>query len=262
VNDLDAGMIRFWQRTRSKVSRRIERARHVGSPSPADPLAVRAHLRNPKAYIARADEIMRRHDAQTIETVSALRRKYAGPVFGRVGLWQLFDMLARWIAPTDQRLFCVSQQVHVLQVLDEMERDGVDDDDLLLAALAHDLGKVLLLTGEAPENVVCMNRPIGAYEPGIGLDNCVLQWNHDEFAYTRLKDHVPDNVAWLIRYHSIDLESVEIYMDARDRAYVDRYWSVFARYDHGTKSPYFLPRKRIEDYRETIEARLPATLLF
>jgi predicted HD phosphohydrolase len=264
-------MIRFWRRA-SRASRRIKSEAAANAvrdgeppeqPAPeADPLAVRAHLGNPQTYIAHADEIMRRHDAQTVETVAALRQKYAQPVLGRVGIWQLFDMLARCIDPTDQRLFCVSQQVHVLQVLEEMERDGIDDEDLVLAALAHDLGKVLLLTGEVPENVVCMNRPIGTYEPGIGLDNCVLQWNHDEFAYTRLKDHLPDNVAWLVRYHSIHLESVRTYMDARDRDYADRYWNVFARYDHGTKSPFFLPKKRIEDYRETIEARLPATLVF
>ena len=71
--------------------------------------------------------------------------------------------------------------------------------------LVHDLGKVLLLTGEDPANVVCMNTPDRRTDDrASGLDQCTFQWNHDEFGWSRFRDHVPDHVAWLIRYHSID----------------------------------------------------------
>ncbi len=66
-------------------------------------------------------------------------------------------------------------------MLDAMDRDGIDDPELLLAVLVHDLGKLLLVAGEDPANVVCMNSPIGEPTPGVGLDQCTFQWNHDEF---------------------------------------------------------------------------------
>jgi len=241
---------------------RGHRQRGEGEPQSANGLDVRPHLRVPARYREHASRILARHAAQTVEDVAALHKKYAAPVFGKVGVWSLVEKLAYCIDPSDERLFCTSQLVHVLQMLEEMEADGVASEEFVLAALVHDLGKVLLLIGEAPENVVGMNDPIGTYEPGIGLDNCVLQWSHDEFAYARLKDHVPEGVAWLVRHHSITRTSCDPYMNARDRAYAARYLDVFQRYDHGTKSPYFLPKRPIDDYRHIVEKAFPSPILF
>jgi len=227
-----------------------------------DDLPVRPHLLDPNRYYQQAGHVRQRHIAQTLEDVAALRRKYSTPVLGTVSVWSLIEKLGQCIDPADGRLFCTSQLTHVLQILEEMESDGVASDEFVLAALVHDLGKVLLLLGEPPENVVGMNTPIGTYEPGIGLTNCVLQWNHDEFAYTRLKDHLPEGLAWLVRYHSIIRSRCEPYMDERDRAFAARYLDLFARYDHGTKSPYFLPKRKIDDYRHVVEKALPATIVF
>jgi hypothetical protein len=229
---------------------------------PPDELRVRPHLLDWTPYVDNAIGVRDRHVAQTVEDVAALRRKYQAPVFGKVPVWDLVEKLAQCIDPADRRLFCTSQLVHVLQILEEMEADGVASEEFMLAALVHDLGKVLLLTGEAPENVVGMNDPIGSYEPGIGLENCVLHWNHDEFAYSRLKDYLPDGLAWLVRYHSINRASCDPYMNARDRAFAARYLDPFQRYDHGTKSPYFLPKRRIEEYRHVLEKALPSSIVF
>lgn len=212
-------------------------------------------------FAARARAIESGHRAQSAATVAALRAKYQAPVLGRVPVWSAIEMLAQCIDPTDQRLFGASQLLHVLQILDAMEREGAATEEFVLAALVHDLGKILLLTDEAPENVVCFNEPIGAYAPGIGLDRCVLQWNHDEFAWMRLKDHVPDAVGWLVRYHSIVVARCEPYMDARDRDYAQRYLLPFARYDHGTKSPHYVPSRRIQDYRSLIERTFPQPIV-
>ena len=118
--------------------------------------------------------------------------------FGCIPVWEAIEMLGRCIDPTDCRLFGASQHLHVLQILDAMENEGTASEEFVLAALLHDLGKVLLITGEMPENVVCMNDPIAAPAAGAGLDNGDLQWNHDEFAWSRLRSYLPDPVAWLI----------------------------------------------------------------
>jgi hypothetical protein len=231
--------------------------------SPAHRLMrLQAHLQSVDQFQKSANEIIAMHKAQTLADVDRLRRKYEMPVFGSIKPWSLVEMLAQCIDPTDSLLLCASQQVHVLQVIEGMERDGVATEELILAALLHDLGKVLLIAGEAPENVIGFNAPIGTYEPGIGLDQCVFQWNHDEFVYSRLKPHVSDRLAWLIRYHSIIPSRCAQYMDARDRDYMNRVLLTFSHYDHETKSHSSVPRVRIRDYRPLLERALPERIVF
>jgi len=212
-----------------------------------------------------ADEalaVSERHWKQTHQTVAALKRKYEEAVFGRQGIWELVEKLALCVDPTDGELYGASQLIHTRQVVAGMERDGVSDPDFFLAAITHDLGKVLLLTAEAPENVVGMNAPIGQYSEGGGLDQVVFQWNHDEFVYSRLKDYLPDHVAWLLRYHSILIESSRPFMDARDHAYLERYLVPFRKYDQDTKSCCLLPPQNILDkYRDLVERTFPRSLL-
>jgi predicted HD phosphohydrolase len=214
------------------------------------------------AYVVEARAIEARHAAQTVDDVEALRRKYQPPVFGTVRVWDLVERLAQCVDPSDCALFCTSQQTHILQMLEAMARDGIDDPDLLLAVLVHDLGKLLLVVGEDPANVACMNAPIGEHEPGIGLDRCAFQWNHDEFGWSRLRDHVPDGVAWLVRHHSMDVAAVGHLMDERDRGYAARYFDVFTRYDHETKTPYHLPAVQLATYRDLVEDAFPQPIPF
>ena len=214
-------------------------------------------------FAREARAITLRHALQTRETVATLRKKYERPVLGRVRVWDLVEKLALCVDPTDGELYCVSQLIHVQQVLAGMDRDGVRDPDLILAAIVHDIGKVLLITGEEPEHVVGMNAPIGPHPPGIGLDQTVVQWNHDELAYSRLRDHVPEHVAWLVRYHSLMIDAARPLMDARDRDYLERYLVPFRRYDQGTKSVCALPpRDLLDRARDVVERAFPSPILF
>ncbi len=213
-------------------------------------------------FAARATPILERHTNQDAALVESLRRKYAKPILGKVRVWDLIERLGSCVDPTDQRLFCASQQVHVLQILEAMEADGTATPDMVLVALIHDLGKVLLTLGEDPANVVCMNRAVGEGADGVGLDNTMLQWNHDEFAYERLRDHVPDDLAWLIRYHSIEVGAVSNVMDAGDLERTERLLLPFAHYDHATKSPYHLPSVNLATYRDVIEEAFPRRIRF
>jgi inositol oxygenase len=250
---------------RSTLTRRGLELRRV--PSESEPASVPPPVADQMiAYFERAAVIEARHNAQTADTVAMLERKYETPALGEVRVWTVVELLAQCIDPSDGRLFGASQLFHVLQMLEAMERDGLDDPDVILAALVHDVGKVLLLTGEDPAHVVCMTQPIvradGPWEPGIGLDNVMMQWNHDVFAFNRLRDHLPDHIAWLVRYHSIEFRECEPLMDARDRDYFERYLRPFSYYDHETKTPFQLPQRRIDDYRDLVEEAFPEPIRF
>lgn len=213
------------------------------------------------AFVKAAGEIQRRHRAQTREQVAALRAKYARPLYGLVNTWDLLEGLAACVDPTDVLLYGASQQLHMLQILAAMEAAHVEDPVLLAAAMLHDVGKLLLLAGEAPEHVVGSRAPIGANEHGGGLDAAWLQWNHGEFAYSRIKDDVDEPVAWLVRYQGMVPERCAPLFDDRDRAYVARYLTAFRHYDQSFKSPFALPPKRLADYRALAARLLPATLV-
>jgi hypothetical protein len=205
--------------------------------------------------------VFARHDLQTAESVAALKKKYEEPVFGRVRVWDLVEKLALCIDPSDMRLFCGSQLLHVQQILAGMEENGVTDPDLLLLATIHDLGKTLLLTHELPENVVCLTGRIGEGASGAGLDQVVFQFGHGEFIYSRLRGHVPERVAWAARYHNVDLKDVARFLNDQERAWTEEILIPFKRYDGGFVSPYFLPRIDMTRYRDLLEHVFPNPIL-
>jgi hypothetical protein len=72
--------------------------------------------------------------------------------------------------------------------------------DMRIAALVHDVGKLLSVFGERDENVDCMNRVVGG---GPGLDGLEVQWNHDEFGWMKLRPYLPDRVLDVLKFHSL-----------------------------------------------------------
>lgn len=209
-----------------------------------------------------ADRVQTLHARQTREMVVALKAKYEYSVFGPVRVWDLVEKLARCVDCTDTRLFCASQWLHVQQTLATMEQDGVDDPDMHLIAILHDLGKVFLLSGEVPENVVCGSNRIGEYAPGAGLEQMIFQFGHGELIYSRVRGHVPDHVAWALRYHSLDLHENLVYMSPHERELFDKYVVAFRRFDLYSKSPKWVPTLDMTKYRELIEAYFPQPILF
>lgn len=215
-----------------------------------------------EAFQKETNEIGLRHRYQTKEHVEGLKKKYETTYFGEFYVWDIVSSLSRCFDAVDFRLGVGSQEVHVLQMLDCMERDGITDPEFLLAAIIHDIGKVLLNPHEPPEHVCFNNFVIGDNEPGIGLDNCTLTYSQDEYLYSRLKDHLPDHLAWLIRYHGISIPDCEPLMDKRDREYTERYLAKFADYDLGSKCMYRFPRRSLEDYRDLVESAFPKPIKF
>lgn len=215
-----------------------------------------------QAFREEAHKINERHRLQTVETVAILKRKYENPVFGRLRVWDLIEKLATCIDITDSGLYGASQWLHVQQVLAAMEFRGVEDPDLFLIAMVHDLGKLFLNTGEVPENVVCRADRLGEYLPGVGLDQIVYQFGHGELIYSRIKDHVPEHVAWTARYHTIDLLDAGEYMNECELAWNDKYMVPFREFDASYKSPFWVPSIDMNRYRDLIEKTFPEPILF
>lgn len=208
-----------------------------------------------------AAAIEARHASQTVETVAELKRRYEAPTFGRTSVWELVEKLARCIDPTDKRLFCASQAVHWQQVVAAMEANGVDDPDMLLLGVIHDLGKVLLLQGEAPENVVCGTELVAAGPEGAGLDQAVFQFGHGEYLYSRIVDQVPEHVAFVARFHNVAPQRVRHLMNEREREWTDRYLIPFQDFDAKFCSPYYAPRVDFSRYRDLVESYFPKPIL-
>ena len=154
------------------------------------------------------------------------------------------DVRVVWRNVTD-----LSQLEHLLQTAEQIRHDG-HPRWFILTGLIHDLGKILCLFGEPQWAVVGDTFPVGCrysehivfpeffpgnpdwnvaryqtecgiYEPGCGLDRVHMSWGHDEYLYQVVKDFLPPEALYMIRYHSFyaahrDGEYTHL-MDARDR---------------------------------------------
>lgn len=205
--------------------------------------------------------IVRAHVGHTLEDHARLTQRYATPVFGTISPWDLVMMLGQCVDPTDRLLGTASQLTHVLQILDAMRADGVDDEDLLLAAVVHDLGKLLLLTDEAPEHIVCMNQVL-AVGDRTDPSTVVPQWNHDELVHMRLAPYVSEEMAVVLRCHSVMPADLEARLDGERCAGFLRRHRQFFDYDQGSKSPLVRPHTTLAEVRALVERRLPATIEF
>jgi hypothetical protein len=165
----------------------------------------------PSAFKENVMSVYVAHNAQTADDRQRLAQKWRKPLLGHVDVWSLLNLLHFTIDHTDAVLHYTSQFIHSLQVFatvlaDPMpERDERYRRDMRLAALVHDLGKLLTLFGEADGNVDCMNRVIEPFARGgeRGLEGLRVQWNHDEYGWMKLKKHLPPRVADVVRYHSL-----------------------------------------------------------
>ena len=161
------------------------------------------------------------HGAQDAETSAQLVEKWNRTVIA--GKTRVLDLLALLHFTTDRSdavLGYTSQLVHALQVYAAVsnatdiifdERDAQYRRDMRLAALIHDLGKLLSLFGEADAHVDCTNSALGVDGDG-GLDAIRAQFNHDEYGYLKLRGlGLPRRVELVIRFHSLfDLRNTTV----------------------------------------------------
>jgi inositol oxygenase len=224
------------------------------------------------------------HRHQTHEFVQAKKRQYLGLTQRSMGVWQAMEFLNTLVDDSDPDTE-LTQIEHLVQTAEAVRRDG-HPRWFILTGLIHDLGKILCLFGEPQWAVVgdtfpvgcafsdqivfreffadnpdthnsAYQTPCGIYEEGCGLDKVHLSWGHDEYLYHVVKDYLPEESLYMIRYHSF-------YPAHREGAYGhlmnehDRqmfHWvRAFNPYDLYSKNPVRPDMDRLEPYYKDLIA--------
>src|SRR5579883_2399273 len=168
------------------------------------------------------------HRYQTLDFVLSKKREYL-PLRRRMGIWEAMEFLNTLVDDSDPDTE-LSQIEHLMQTAEAIRRDGRPR-WFILTGLIHDLGKILCLFGEPQWAVVGDTFPVGCafsdhvvfpeffadnpdsqipqyqtacgiYGEGGGLDRVHLSWGHDEYLFHVVKDHLPEEALYMIRYHS------------------------------------------------------------
>jgi inositol oxygenase len=231
------------------------------------------------------------HRHQTLDFVRSKKREFLSLSRRQMSVWEAMEYLNTLVDDSDPDTD-LSQLEHLLQTAEQIRRDG-HPRWFILAGLVHDLGKILCLFGEPQWAVVGDTFPVGCaysrkivfheffadnpdsanaryqtssgiYADGCGLDNVEISWGHDEYIYQVVKDHLPDEALYMLRYHSFYPWHREGEYDhlcnARDRAMLP--WvRAFNPYDLYTKSH---KRPNVRElrpfYEDLIAEYLPARL--
>ena len=231
------------------------------------------------------------HQHQTYAFAKSKRDEFLS--FNRLKMtpWEALDYLNTLVDDSDPDI-ALPQIDHLIQTAEAMRADG-QPDWMVLTGFIHDLGKVLCLFGEPQWAVVgdtfptgCaysskivyheffalnpdMKRPelqtkLGLYKENGGLDQVQMSWGHDEYLYQLLKNHLPMEALYMVRYHSFyswHREGDYDYLcNAQDRAMLP--WvQKFNPYDLYSKNPNRPSLAQVKPFYEDLLAKyLPATL--
>lgn len=169
------------------------------------------------------------HANQTVDFVRQKKAEYLTLNRERMTVWQMMDYLNDIVDESDPDT-TFTQTDHALQTA-EAARHANQPRWMVATGLVHDLGKVLCKFGEPQWAVVGDTNPVGCrfspkivhseffelnpdsthpifstetgmYEPGCGLQNIEMSWGHDEYLFHVIKDRLPVEAQYMIRYHS------------------------------------------------------------
>jgi inositol oxygenase len=233
------------------------------------------------------------HTYQTFDFVTEKENEFLKFDKKEMPVWEAFDFLNALVDDSDPDTD-LDQLQHLLQTSEAIRRDG-HPDWMVLTGLMHDMGKVLCLFGEPQWAVVgdtfpvgCAhsekivypeffennpdskderyNTKLGVYSPHCGLRNVHMSWGHDEYVYQMLKEYLPEQGLYMLRYHSFYSQHKENaydhLMDDHDRE-MFRWVKLFNPYDLYSKSPTPPDWKALRPYYEDLVSKyLPATLRF
>jgi inositol oxygenase len=225
------------------------------------------------------------HRYQTVAFVQQKRREFLSLDRRRMGVWEAMEFLNTLVDDSDPDTE-LTQIEHLLQTAEAVRHDGRPD-WFILTGLIHDLGKILCLDGEPQWAVVGDTFPVGCayskkivyhdffqanpdwvdsrynsqfgvYKSETGLDNVLMSWGHDEYLYHVIKDYLPIEAQYMIRYHSFypahRERDYEYLFDERDHAMFD--WvREFNQYDLYSKAEAPPDVERLKPYYEQLIGR-------
>ncbi len=169
------------------------------------------------------------HAYQTLEFVLEKEKEYLPLRHKKMGIWEAFSIFDTLVDESDPDLD-LPQSYHLFQTAESLRKDG-HPRWLILTGFLHDLGKMLAFFGEPQWAVVGDTFPVGCaysdkivfpqyfdrnpdlqvplyqtktgiYAEGCGFDKIHMSWGHDEYLYHVVKDYLPPEAAYIIRYHS------------------------------------------------------------
>ena len=231
------------------------------------------------------------HSHQTYDFVQQKRKEFLALTRREMTVWEAMEYLNTLVDDSDPDTD-LSQLEHLLQTSEQIRRDG-HPRWFILAGLVHDLGKILCLFGEPQWAVVGDTFPVGCaysnkvvfpeffgdnpdsqeprfqtqlgvYEQNCGLDKVLMSWGHDEYIYNVVKDRLPEEALYMLRYHSFYAAHREgdydYLMNDRDREMF--HWvRAFNPYDLYTKSHEKPDVKKLRPfYDDLINEYLPGKL--
>ncbi len=231
------------------------------------------------------------HTHQTYDFVQHKKRQYLSKSRQKMSIWQAMEYLNQLVDDSDPDTD-LTQIEHLLQAAEAARHDN-QPDWFQLTCLIHDLGKILCLWNEPQWAVVGDTFPVGcAYAPTIvfpeffvenpdyqipqyqtatgvysehcGLQNIHLSWGHDEYLYHVVKDYLPTEALYMIRYHSFypwhRQDSYTHLTDATDREMLP--WvQKFNPYDLYSKATEKPDVQKLRPYYESLIAKyFPPTL--
>ncbi|MEZ4772286.1 MAG: inositol oxygenase family protein [Bacteroidia bacterium] len=233
------------------------------------------------------------HTYQTYDFVMEKEKEFLKFDRREMSLWDAVEYLNTLVDDSDPDID-LDQTQHLLQTSEAIRKDG-HPDWFVLTGFLHDLGKVLCLFGEPQWAVVGDTFPVGCaysdkivypeffvnnpdytderfntkygvYEPNCGLRNVHMSWGHDEYLYHIMKDYLPEEALYMIRYHSFYAQhregSYDHLVDSHDKE-MFKWVQKFNPYDLYSKSPTPPNVKELRPYYEDLAAKyLPDTLRF
>jgi len=231
------------------------------------------------------------HTFQTYDFVVSKRTEYLKLDHRKMGIWEAMEFLNTLVDDSDPDTD-LSQIEHLLQTAESIRKDG-HPDWFVLTGLIHDLGKILCLMGEPQWAVVgdtfpvgcryaegivyheffkenpdwnhpIYSKPLGIYDEKIGLDRIIMSWGHDEYLYHVVRDYLPLESLYMIRYHSFYAAHREneyrYFFNEQDHQLFD--WVCrFNEYDLYSKSDERPDVKQLQPYYQSlIEQYFPASI--
>src|SRR3954447_1597981 len=233
------------------------------------------------------------HKYQTYDFVQEKRQEYLKFDKKRMPVWAAFDFLNQLVDDSDPDTD-LDQFQHLLQTSEAIRNDG-HPDWMVLTGLMHDMGKVLCLFGEPQWAVVGDTFPVGCafsdkivyseffesnpdndnesyntkygiYKPNCGLRNVYMSWGHDEYVYQMMKDYIPEQGLYMLRYHFFypwhKEGAYDHLLDDHDREML-KWVKLFNPYDLYSKNPTPPDWNKLRPYYEDLVAKyLPSELCF